>query len=191
MSVHIAILFTMMLRHGLLPDGMLFWSLGPIPKGWWGKPSNLDNFRGITLSSILWKILDVVILTKERENLCSSNLQFSFKPGASTSLCTSMVQETISYINNGFNVYGLMLDDHSSYVNVSNGVKQGGVISPILFCIYIDGLLVELEKCGVGWFMLMTSNCCLPLFKHCIFWLIYVLNMLLNMIFCLMGKIFC
>ncbi len=40
----------------------------------------------------------------------------------------------------------------------------GGVISPILFCIYIDGLLVELEKSGVGCFMghlamLMTSNC--------------------------------
>ncbi len=120
---------------------------------------------------------------------CSSNLQFIFKPGASTSLCTSMVQETISYyVNNGSNVYGLMLDaikafnrvnycklfrilleknicplycrlllnmyvnqtlrvrcesTHSSYFNVSNVVKQGGVISPILFCIYIDGLLVE------------------------------------------------
>ncbi len=35
---------------------------------------------------------------------------------------------------------------YSSYFNVGNGVKQGGVISPILFCIYIDGLLVELEK---------------------------------------------
>ncbi len=87
---------------------------------------------------------------------------------------------------------------HSSYFNVSNGVKQGGVISAILFCIYIDGLLVELVKVVlvVSWgvlilghlAMLMTSNCWLPLFKHCIFWLIYVLNMLLNMIFCLMEK---
>ncbi len=133
-----------------------------------------------------------MILTKESDNLFSSNLQVSFKPGASTSLCTSMVQETISYyISNGSNVYGLMLDaskafDHvnycrlfrilleknicplycrlllnmyvnqklrvrwestnSSYFNVSNGAKQGAVISPILFCIYIDGFLVELEK---------------------------------------------
>ncbi len=152
-------------------------------------------------------------LTKESDNLFSSNLQFSFKPCASTSLCTSTVQETISYyVNNGSNVYGLMLDaskafnhvnycklfrilleknicplycmlilnmyvsqklsvrwesTYSSYFNVSNGVKQGGIISPILFCICIDGLLVELEKSGVGCFMggvysgalLMTSNC--------------------------------
>ncbi len=30
---------------------------------------------------------------------------------------------------------------NSSYFNVTNGVKQGGVISPILFCMYMDGLL--------------------------------------------------
>ena len=143
--------------------------------------------------------MDVVILTKESGNLCSSNLQFSFKSGASTSMCTSMIQETISYyVNNDSNVYGLMLDaskafdhvnycklfrilleknicplycrlllnmyinqklrvrwesTHSSYFNVHNGVKQGGVISPILFCIYIDSLLVELEKSCVGCYM--------------------------------------
>ncbi len=38
---------------------------------------------------------------------------------------------------------------HSPYFNVSNGVKQGGVISPILFCIYMDGFLHELENNGV------------------------------------------
>ncbi len=35
---------------------------------------------------------------------------------------------------------------HSFYVNVSSGVKQGGVILPISFYIYIDGLLVELKE---------------------------------------------
>jgi len=38
----------------------------------------------------------------------------------------------------------------SHYFNALNGVKQGGVISPILFCIYIDDLLVSLSQIGDG-----------------------------------------
>ena len=34
--------------------------------------------------------------------------------------------------------------------NTTNGMKQGGVISPTLFCIYMNGLLNELELCGVS-----------------------------------------
>ena len=38
----------------------------------------------------------------------------------------------------------------SDYFAVRNGVKQGGVISPILFCIYIDDLLKRLSLSGIG-----------------------------------------
>ena len=31
-----------------------------------------------------------------------------------------------------------------------NGVKQGGVPSPILFAVYTDGLLERLKNTGVG-----------------------------------------
>lgn len=41
----------------------------------------------------------------------------------------------------------------SDYFTVRNGVKQGGVISPILFCIYIDDLLKRLALSGVGCFL--------------------------------------
>ena len=30
------------------------------------------------------------------------------------------------------------------------GVKQGGVLSPILFCVYFDELLKRLESSGMG-----------------------------------------
>ena len=38
----------------------------------------------------------------------------------------------------------------SSRINVSNGVKQGGITSPMLYSIYIDDLLHLLEKNGIG-----------------------------------------
>jgi len=41
----------------------------------------------------------------------------------------------------------------SDYFYVSNGVKQGGVISPILFCVYIDDLLLILSSLGVGCYL--------------------------------------
>ena len=40
--------------------------------------------------------------------------------------------------------------EHSDYFNVSNGVKHGGVISPILFSCYIDKLFSQLEHSGLG-----------------------------------------
>ena len=38
----------------------------------------------------------------------------------------------------------------SEYFLAVNGVKQGGVLSPIIFSVYIDGLLVRLHNSGVG-----------------------------------------
>ena len=39
---------------------------------------------------------------------------------------------------------------YSDKFSVSNGVHQGGMLSPILFTVYIDDLLFELEKNGVA-----------------------------------------
>jgi len=38
----------------------------------------------------------------------------------------------------------------SDYFIADNGVKQGIVLSTVLFCVYIDDLLLLLSKAGVG-----------------------------------------
>ncbi len=181
------------------PDGMLFGTMVPLPKGRWANLSSSYNFRVITLCSIFGKLLDFIILIKKENSLCTSDLQFSFKTGSSTSLSTSMVQETMSYyVHNGTNGYGLLLeaskafnrvnyyklfrllldrgfcpmysrlllnmytnqklpvrwqDGFSETFTATNGVKQGGVIFPILLCVYMVGLLTELANNGYGCYM--------------------------------------
>ena len=196
---YLSMLLNAMITHGYSPDAMIWSTLAPILKGKWSNSGSSANYRAIALSSIYGKLLDIIIMEKEEKQLFTSNMQFGFKKGASTSLCTSMVQETISYfVSNNTNVYGLLLDatkafdrinfvklfnillsrkicplicrlllimyirqklkirwdgEFSECFGVSNGVKQGGVISPVLFCVYIDELLVKLENSGVGCYM--------------------------------------
>ncbi len=42
---------------------------------------------------------------------------------------------------------------HGGYFKCSNGVRQGGVASTILFNIYMDELTTRLEKSGTGCFI--------------------------------------
>ena len=41
-------------------------------------------------------------------------------------------------------------DETSASFSISNGVKQGGVISPLLFSLYIDELFLLLKQSGIG-----------------------------------------
>ena len=45
---------------------------------------------------------------------------------------------------------------NSAYFNVSNGVRQGGILSPKLFAIYVDDLLRELTLCKSGCILMIN-----------------------------------
>jgi len=152
----------------------------------------------LLLLHTLSKVLEWSILLKYRSSFITSSLQFGFKQGFSSDLCTGLVKNVIvRYLFNDTNVYGCFLDaskafervDHSVlfekllsrnlppavvrllllwYTNqklcvtwgfcssekfsISNGVRQGGVLSPIMFTVYLDDLLADLVKSGVGCF---------------------------------------
>ena len=193
----LAAFFTSILRHGFMPQCLRDCILIPVAK------KNKDvtcssSYRPIALTSSLSKILEHLILLKFSSFLYTSPLQFGFKSGSSTTMCTGVVKNIVSrYIYNGSTVHGCFLDaskafdlvDHSllfqklidhglppvivrflsswyssqlmrvrwhhslsNSFSVSNGVRQGGVLSPILFSVYLDGLLQQLSDSGVGCF---------------------------------------
>ena len=104
--VLLALIFNSMLVHGFSPDSLLLvGTMVSIPKDKRQLVCTSDNFRAITLGSIVAKLFDVVIPSKEQNALATSHLQFGFKQNMSTTHCNVMM-ETISYYNaNGSNVY--------------------------------------------------------------------------------------
>ena len=89
-----------MIIHGYSPYGMLVGTMVPLPKGKWKSKRDSENYRAITLSSLLGKLLDLIIIFKEGEKLETDNPQFGYKKGLSTTMCTSILRETVSYYNN-------------------------------------------------------------------------------------------
>ena len=99
---HLSMLFTSMINHGYAPPEFLHSSMIPLPKGARADLSNTDMYRSITISSLLSKIFDNVVIERQQDFLSTSNYQFGFKAKSSTVLCTTMVNETIQYyIENG------------------------------------------------------------------------------------------
>ena len=192
----LAKLYNCMLSHGVSPNDMLVGTMIPLQKDRRSAHHCSTNYRALTLGSIVGKLYDSIIINQQAHVFNTSELQFGFKEKSSTTQCTFLVNETISYyVNNGTPVYALLLDaskafDRVNYIllfkklikkgmcplvvrlllnmytrqqlqvrwntnvsapfTVTNGVRQGGVMSPLLFGIYVDGLLERLEKSGIG-----------------------------------------
>ena len=90
-------MFSIMLTHGVAPQGLLLSTLVPIPKNKRGNRCDSNNYRQIAISSFLGKIFDTIILDKQQMSLETDVLQFGFKKNSSTVICTSILKETIDY----------------------------------------------------------------------------------------------
>ncbi len=88
-----------MSKYGVTSDSMLMDTMMPIPKGNRSILTCSDNYRAIILSSIVGKVFVCVVLIKEHSALSISDLQFGFKEHVSTTQCTFVISEIISYYN--------------------------------------------------------------------------------------------
>ena len=194
--LYISLLFNCMLCHGIVPEDLTLSTMVPIPKNKRASKCDSNNYRAIAISSILGKILDLIIIEEQHNSLTTDVLQFGYKANSSTIVCTALLLETINYYKeHKTDSYLLLLDASKAfdrveyvklftllyercicpvvlrlimnmYVNqkiqvrwnqtmsskytISNGVKQGGVLSPILYSVYTDNLIQILRKSNIG-----------------------------------------
>ena len=85
------------LIHGHQPEGVLMGTICSIPKDLRGDLCADSNYRGITLNSPIGKVMDLLFLERNSEMLHTSDAQFAFKAGRSTSMCTVLVKEVVKY----------------------------------------------------------------------------------------------
>jgi len=59
--------------------------------------SDISNYRAITLSNSITKVLEFVFLDHVNDKMTTIDSQFGFKAGLSTSLCTYSFKQTVAY----------------------------------------------------------------------------------------------
>ena len=92
----------------------------PIPQTKNGNLTASTNYRGIALSSILVKIVDLIFPKRYNGLLSTSDSRFGFTAVRSTSIYTLVLKETIEcYIRNGSMVYCTMLDTTKAFDRVN------------------------------------------------------------------------
>jgi hypothetical protein len=109
-------LFNSMLRHGYVPSHFKSGVILPLVKDHQGNISSPDNYRGITISLIVSKLVENVLLIIFGSFLCSSPWQIGFKKKSSTSHELFCLKECInSYTSKGNDVYVAFLDASKAF----------------------------------------------------------------------------
>ena len=186
-----------MLLAGHVPSMFGIGVTFPIPKGNSGqKVVSVEDFRGITVSPVISKVLEKGVLENFHSYLSTSENQFGFKKhvgcshaiyalrsvvdyfvsnGSTVNLCSLDVSKAFDRLNHyalfsklidrfiPVNIILLLANWYSCCVGVVNwkgalsqqftlqaGVRQGGCLSPVLFAIYVDSLILAIKKKDLG-----------------------------------------
>ena len=96
LPVHLSVLLTLCFRFGIVPDSFYIGVLVPILKKPNLNPAEAKNYRPITVSPCLSKIMEYYILDQCTDNQFS-HYQFGFLPQRSTAMAASLVHDVIEF----------------------------------------------------------------------------------------------
>ena len=111
---------TYVLIHGSVPAGLALSTVISISKSKNVNQTDSGSYQGISLSSIYGTIFNLIILSRYCVQICTSDLQFGFKPKRSANIYTMLLKEAVVYyINNDSSVLCEMLDDTKAFDRVN------------------------------------------------------------------------
>ena len=207
LAVHLHLLFNSFLQHSFVPIDFLKGTISPVVKNTSGDLNSTDNYRGVTLSSVLAHMFENALRLKFGSYLSSHDLQFGFKPKHSVNHAVFTLKSCVDFFTKrGSNVYVAFLDFSKAFDTISHsglflklmdrnvplcflllimfwylnmvydvkwanarsspfsvlcGTKQGGILSPDFFAIYINDLIVLLKSMGIGCHVINLFIACL------------------------------
>ena len=135
--VLLAKFFTAMLKHSHAPDDIKRGIIITLFKGGNKRKDNPDNYRAITLSSVILKLFERILLTRIQlfDNLCPPihPLQGGFQKNMGCLMTSFLLSETANYANeNGSLLYVCFLDVRKAFD-----------------CVWHDGLFYKLYNIGI------------------------------------------
>ena len=93
--------------RGHVSKFLLISTLIPLVKDKFSDITLSKNYRSIAISSLICKLIDIIIIGLYGDAFRTDELQFGFQSESSTSMCTWLARETICYYNRiKTNVYG-------------------------------------------------------------------------------------
>jgi len=132
-------LFQLILVHGYVPNSFGFGVSVPLVKDKAGNINNVDNYRAITLSPVISKLFEMVLLSICDDSLVTDPLQFGFKENVGCSEAIFTLKSTIGYfIDRGSPVYVASLDISKAFDKVNHYKMYESLLSAGVPMIIVD-----------------------------------------------------
>ncbi|KAL0860042.1 hypothetical protein ABMA27_010357 [Loxostege sticticalis] len=93
----LSLFFNLCLGHSYVPEGLMHTIVVPIIKNKTGDSSDVNNYRPISLATVIAKVLDSLLSHRLDKHISLNDVQFGFRAGLSTESAILCLKQTVRY----------------------------------------------------------------------------------------------